>query len=114
MGLGSIEAAAGEGGVVTRMVSAGLALRLVPSSHRFGVGWMETTLFQSAPAAGPRRTLAIGDRTYGIALDPGGILVGTEDRFLVLDPGDTTPIVQEIRYQSGQPFADWLRYQEGP
>jgi hypothetical protein len=113
IGLGSVEDVAGDGGVVTRMVTPGLALRLVPSGHRFGIGWMETMLFQSAPAEGPRRVLAIADRAYGVALDPTGIVVGTEGRFLVLDPGDAPPTVQEIRYQSGRPSADWLRYQEG-
>lgn len=103
LGLGRVEAVTADGGIVTRLSAPGLSLRLVPSGWRYGIGWIETTLFQSVSTDRPRELLAIGDRAYGVMLDPGGVMIGTERRFVVLEPDHRTPLVQEIRYSSGRP-----------
>jgi hypothetical protein len=112
LGLGDVERVQAEGGVVTRVRTPGMSLRVVTSGHRYGLGWVETTFFQSAPTDGVRELLAVGDRTYGVALDPGGLMIGGEHRFTVLAPRAAKPVVQEIRYRSGRPSADWLRRRE--
>jgi hypothetical protein len=113
LGLGRVEPVAADGGLVTRVVTPGMSLRAVPSGYRYSVGWADTTFFQSTPADGPREMLAMGDRIYGIALDPSSVVVGTEQRFVILEPDGAKPVVQEIRYQSGRPSSTWLRRKEG-
>jgi hypothetical protein len=113
LGLGTVERVPADGGVITRTRTPGMSLRVVTAGPRYCVGWVETTFFQSAPAAGPRELLAIGDRVYGVAVDPGGAMVGIEQRFMVMEPDDREPVVQEIHYRSGRPSGEWLRRREG-
>jgi hypothetical protein len=97
---------------VTQVRTPGMSLRVVTPGHRYGVGWVETTFFQSTPAYRPRDLLAIGDRVYGVAFNPGGVMVGIEQRFTVLEPDDLQPVVQHIHYRRGRPSGDWLRRRE--
>jgi hypothetical protein len=109
VGLGHAREVAAHGGRITRVVAPGLALRLVPSGSRYGAGWMETTLYQTDPVDGARELLAIGDRGYGVLLDPGGLVIGAEERLVILEPTDGRPVVQEIFYSSGAPSETWLQ-----
>jgi hypothetical protein len=84
----------------------------VPSAWRYSAGYQETTLFLSRSHEGAPEVLAVGDRAYGLALDPGHLVVGAEHRFAILGPAAERPTVQEIHYTSGHPQPSWLRRRE--
>jgi hypothetical protein len=113
LGLDSVTPVAADGGVVTRVVAPGLALRLVPGAWRYGIGYQESTIYQGPPGPRGRDLLALGDLAYGVAFDLGGVVVGAERRFFVVTPEGARPVVQEIRYRSGRPAPDWLHRKEG-
>jgi hypothetical protein len=108
IGLGVSTTVEASGGTVTRVVTPGLALRLVPSASQYGIGYQETTLFQGRSKGGGHELLAVGECTYGVAIGSSSFMVGADRGLAIVSPENGRSIVQEIHYTAGHPAASWL------
>jgi hypothetical protein len=110
-GLASIESV-GPGQTVTRIIAPGMSLRLIPGLAGYALGWRETTIFQRTAPGGVREVAAFADRSYGIVLDPLCIVIGSEQRFGIVEPSVSRNLVQEIYYSDSSPESSFIRSQE--